>query len=197
MSLALASIRALANDSPVPYIGPLDLGSDLAWLGARMPAQIEDALRRPDGEFSWRSDGLRRVLVRFADTTIEYTFWRYGADGKPEKTLPATGHASRVRRGWPMACLEGSRWSAGLAPVIVDESLFVIDAPTRSYEFPYRVLPLGLVVDAAFWGAFMFLLAHVPPLAERLLRRKRGLCPSCAYPLGGLSRCPECGRDRP
>jgi len=185
----------LANDAPVPHSRALDLTADLTWLGARMPRDVAEALRRDDVEFSWRSDGRRTMLTRFGEDTIWYTFWRYGSDGKPDKGPLGTGHAARITRGWPFPCVEGSTWSAGAMNAPIEQTMLVIDGGTRGYKFPYRPLWLGLLGNAVFWGAFMLVLRMLPPWTESFLRRRRGLRPRCAYPLHGARRCPECGTD--
>ncbi len=43
-------------------------------------------------------------------------------------------------------------------------------------------------VRALIWGPFSL---------RRFLRVRRGLCPTCAYPMGESAVCTECGRDVP
>src|SRR5690606_26280627 len=38
---------------------------------------------------------------------------------------------------------------------------------------------------------------RLKPLLRSERRRRRGLCPRCAYDLLGLQRCPECGHPQP
>jgi len=60
-----------------------------------------------------------------------------------------------------------------------------------------RVLPLrpawrGFTVNTAFYAGLLWL----PLVARRMIRRKRGLCVTCAYDLRGAEHeaCPECGQ---
>ncbi len=69
---------------------------------------------------------------------------------------------------------------------------------------PWRPIWLGLLVNAAVFALILFLLvAAVRGIAARLRqdqivwRRETGACEHCGYALGNLTRCPECGRDRP
>lgn len=70
------------------------------------------------------------------------------------------------------------------------------------YKYSLAVQPLysGLLANTVIYaGAIALLLACLrPPIqfTRRFLRRRRGLCPRCAYSLTGLapdSPCPECG----
>ncbi len=36
-----------------------------------------------------------------------------------------------------------------------------------------------------------------PVALRRLIRRRRGLCPTCAYPIGESATCTECGKALP
>jgi hypothetical protein len=54
------------------------------------------------------------------------------------------------------------------------------------------VLP-GLAVDTALFAFVAWLALFGHGSLRRTLRRRRGRCPQCAYELGGLVTCPECG----
>lgn len=77
----------------------------------------------------------------------------------------------------------------------ITQTMLVIDGGTRSFLFPFRPIWFGLIANSVFWGAFVFIVRMLPPWIESLLRRRRGLCLHCAYPLRGARRCPECGTD--
>jgi hypothetical protein len=62
-------------------------------------------------------------------------------------------------------------------------------------RIPLVPLP-GLVVDAMFWGAALWLFLGAPGALRRPRRRRRGLCERCAYPIADLANCPECGTPR-
>ena len=66
-----------------------------------------------------------------------------------------------------------------------------------------RALPLrpifpGFLIDTLFYGAIWFGLLFGFGAARRGLRKRRGLCPMCAYDLRGDldTGCPECGWNR-
>ncbi len=54
---------------------------------------------------------------------------------------------------------------------------------------------LGFALHAAFYAAILWLLILGPFILRRFVRVKRGLCPACAYPMGGSTICTECGRE--
>jgi hypothetical protein len=62
-----------------------------------------------------------------------------------------------------------------------------------------RGLPLapwwpGFAGNTIFYAAILWLLALGLLTLRRLVRRRRGLCPACAYPMGESATCTECGR---
>jgi hypothetical protein len=65
-----------------------------------------------------------------------------------------------------------------------------------------RVLPLrpiwsGFAVNTIFYAAILWLLIPGAFVLRRFLRRRRGLCPACAYPMGEGAVCTECGIELP
>jgi hypothetical protein len=64
---------------------------------------------------------------------------------------------------------------------------------------PCRPIWSGLLLNTTLYASLWWLVAFAPGHARRALRRRRGLCPRCAYDLKGLapgSPCPECGPAR-
>lgn len=61
---------------------------------------------------------------------------------------------------------------------------------------PYRPVWLGLAANTAFYAAIWLVLCFAVSSVRRLLRKRAGLCPGCAYSRVGLADdavCPECG----
>ena len=58
---------------------------------------------------------------------------------------------------------------------------------------PYRPIWPGLAINSVFWGAIAFGVVNAYGRTRRTLRRRRGLCPACAYPVGASPVCTECG----
>ncbi len=63
---------------------------------------------------------------------------------------------------------------------------------------PLRPIWLGLAANTIFYSAALWLLTLGPFTARRIIRRRRGHCPQCAYDLRGNpgGSCPECGWRR-
>jgi hypothetical protein len=63
----------------------------------------------------------------------------------------------------------------------------------------FRVLPLRPIwpffaINTIFYAAILWLLFFAPGSVRRMIRRRRGLCPACAYPVGTSPVCTECGK---
>jgi hypothetical protein len=61
----------------------------------------------------------------------------------------------------------------------------------------YSLLWPGFVVNTLFYAVILWLLILGPFALRRLVRRQRGLCPACAYPVGESATCTECGMALP
>ena len=63
------------------------------------------------------------------------------------------------------------------------------------YPLPLRPVWPGFVLNSLLYAASLWLLISGPFTLRRMIRRKRGLCPKCAYDLRGTDHaaCPECG----
>jgi hypothetical protein len=105
-----------------------------------------------------------------------------------EITLGGTRHASyvSVRVGWPCLCLETARYDGRIDRLRTRTISGTADALQRT------VWP-GFAVNTIFYAAILWLLLAAPFALRRRLRKQRGLCPACAYPIGESATCTECG----
>ncbi len=103
--------------------------------------------------------------------------------------------------GWPFRAVLASRNSATTITEQGDESVdtnrgFLITSFGKSGEPAVPLIPLwpGFLLNALIWGSPVLLIPAARGL-RRARRRRRGLCPRCAYDLktGSLASCPECG----
>jgi hypothetical protein len=107
-------------------------------------------------------------------------------------------------RGWPWLSMQ-SEWS-----IVVDANQ-PVEAIRRGIElktWPWRtsggstrkrMLPTepiwpGFPINTIFYAAILWLLFFAPGALRRTIRRRRGLCPACAYPIGSSEICTECGK---
>jgi hypothetical protein len=111
--------------------------------------------------------------------------------------------------GWPFSALwyeyglylRGNTYSEGGVTVEVPwkrwsgRDYYVNQLPVI---IPYRPIWAGLILNTALHASLWWLVLFGPGITRRALRRRRGLCPRCAYDLHALplaSPCPECGRS--
>ena len=62
---------------------------------------------------------------------------------------------------------------------------------------PTRIIWPGFAINTILYAVVLWLLIPGPFALRRLVRRRRGLCPACTYPMGESPTCTECGRDLP
>ena len=55
----------------------------------------------------------------------------------------------------------------------------------------------GFPINTIFYATILWLVFLGLFALRRVLRRRRGLCPACAYPMGESPLCTECGRELP
>jgi hypothetical protein len=61
------------------------------------------------------------------------------------------------------------------------------------YRAPYRPIWPGFAINTIFYAAVLWVMFFAPGKVKRTIRRRRGLCPTCAYPVGSSPVCTECG----
>ncbi|XVJ60562.1 MAG: hypothetical protein HEQ23_14665 [Tepidisphaera sp.] len=125
---------------------------------------------------------------------------------------PAKSGPTELRTGWPFLSFSAapalfladqqSSWQQGL---LVTKP-WVRNLPSNSMALalgspPTTIVPLKpemlpLLGNIAFWGGVSYLLMYFPLDARRILRRRRGKCTQCGYPVRNLTHCPECGPDQ-
>ncbi len=108
-------------------------------------------------------------------------------------------------QGWPWRCATmranpdlgaGKRWSLDSVTLSFGRGLGV-EWWRRPMTIPYRPYWPGLLANTLFYGVILWLFWFTPGAIKRTLRRRRGLCPKCAYPVGPSELCTECGTARP
>ncbi len=113
----------------------------------------------------------------------------------------------RTAAGFPILCLDGGLWGSktpgGQRPYTHARELPVVIEPLAQARINYEaILPLhaiwpGFAVNTLFYAGILWLLIPGPFALRRLIRRRRGLCPKCAYPMGESAVCSECGNELP
>ena len=118
--------------------------------------------------------------------------WSIHSRKSPLRWPPET-RIAEVAMGVPIRCIVAIRATSGM-----------VDVPPRGMTmaeldgtgFIWHVRWWAVLVNIAFFVPIVLALRKGPWAVMWLrghLRRRRGLCEACAYPVRGLARCPECG----
>jgi hypothetical protein len=114
--------------------------------------------------------------------------------------------AIRMRSGMPMYSLTASRWMLPEGPDIrLCGGQFIAFTNRRGSRaeldwlseggriWPLKPLWPGFAINTIFYAAIVWFLFFAPGAIRRRVRRKRGQCAACAYPVGASDSCTECG----
>jgi hypothetical protein len=101
-------------------------------------------------------------------------------------------------RGWPcLGLVSRARYETFGNTVIESSGGFVLKSEHWWFIFgrmlPYQPVWPGFAINTIFYAAILCGLFFAPGMVKRGLRRRRGLCPACAYPIGSSPVCTECG----
>lgn len=107
--------------------------------------------------------------------------------------------------GWPFHALAtfvaGRQDKAGMVWMDLGSWRAGVTMPNTWHDFrgfplspfpPYPLWP-GFAIYTLFFGSIAWIAPMVVGYLKRRRRACRGLCIQCAYPIAGLSACPECG----
>jgi hypothetical protein len=125
------------------------------------------------------------------------------------KNVIGTGQLTEIEaaRGWPRISMLAvytfyfgpQGWTKRGVRAGIDLSATDADPSNAMY---WRALPLeplwpGFAINTIFYAAILWVLFFAPGKLKRAIRRRRGLCPACAYPIGSSPVCTECGASLP
>ena len=115
--------------------------------------------------------------------------------------------ASRFESGWPLFSFRGDGFrhlqnQPGRLRLISEWYIGTAQLPWfsrngRAIRMPKEIVWSGFAVNTLIYAVILWLLIPGPFVLRRLIRRKRGLCPKCAYPMGQSAVCSECGCKLP
>jgi hypothetical protein len=108
-------------------------------------------------------------------------------------------HFVELAAGWPALSMKSEGGCSG--PFAYRKGSFVNVGIQVGEIIQWRrqtVLPLlplwpGFAINTIFYAAILWVVFFVPGKLRRTLRRRRGLCPACAYQIGASPVCTECG----
>lgn len=109
-----------------------------------------------------------------------------------------------IRSGWPLYALEGGirrnvprsfGWTQSTQQNFDVVSLITFETSPLALAIglPLRPILSGFMMNTLFYALLLWLLFIAPFTARRMIRRKRGQCETCAYPIGASPVCTECG----
>ena len=109
----------------------------------------------------------------------------------------------RSTSGWPVQSLMGQSVSVGNPAAHIEGYQFAFRIPDwlRPYMakkalvdfFPLRPLWPGFAINTLFYAGVLWMLFCGPFALRRMIRKRRGRCLHCAYPIGQSPVCTECG----
>ena len=178
----------------------------VAWGCARWPRDIfsvtsKDSVALSFQDIAWWNKHVSPLFDCHAESA--YKRREVGIEASMFLSAVTTqGHVSAIHiaSGWPARSLSGEFWdsSAQGKPPQWSERRAVVVYLNRSFATPVRPVWPGFAINTVFYATVLWLLNYGPfVLLRRLIRRRRGLCPACAYPMGEASVCTECGRALP
>jgi hypothetical protein len=124
---------------------------------------------------------------------------------RPSPHTLQSGHRSEA--GWPFRSMSYQSWAAWSRPpgdpdlpASVDRDMIMIPAEgsipfarARHWRLPLKPIWLGFIADSVFYASILGVLLLGPGALRRHLRRRRGRCAACGYPVGASATCTECG----
>jgi len=102
-------------------------------------------------------------------------------DSQTGETAPI---GSTLEAGWPLSALRGL-WLRSSRSGVVTFS--------RNLSMPARPLWPGFAINTLFYAGVLWVLLAGPFALRRMIRKRRGRCAQCAYPIGQSPVCTECG----
>ncbi len=84
-------------------------------------------------------------------------------------------------------------WAGGWPLESSERQGFFVPHVQSIHIYPLTPIPLGFAANTLFYAALLFALFLASRTLRRHLRRRRGLCLKCAYPIGTSPVCTECG----
>ncbi len=139
---------------------------------------------------------------------MEWSVYGFDRLRVTDRTSSRAESQHTTRAGLPLRCLVGrfNGASTGAWPSRRTSEEYVGAWPVplrqvgppglkgRSF-LPLRPIWPGFALNTLFYAAIPWLLIPGPFALRRFLRVRRGLCPKCAYPMGGSAVCSECGNQ--
>ncbi len=197
IAVAWSCIAAARTSGSKPFAPAL---SDSRWA---LDAPAELPVQSGVPSFSNQHFGVSRM-------SWQVRLWREQPRnaGDVEKTAERSYTVNLVDCGWPMRSLwyrkfglEPESPRPGGAMAWLRRGVWLTpDTPgVRMFPMVLAIAPLwgGFAVNSLLYGALVAVPVMLPGAVRRAVRRRRGQCEACAYPIGASAVCTECGKPIP
>ena len=109
---------------------------------------------------------------------------------------------THLAQGWPFRCANGTHHFSINPPNLTNTLTGLIPVSKQPNIIGHRVLayhPIwpGLIYNTLIYASIWLAIFTLFPIANQARRKRKGLCPNCAYDLKGTNACPECGHNMP
>ena len=142
---------------------------------------------------------LPRASVLTRGTHLGWTLTRFLGHADTGLIYPELFQVDCHHFGWPVRSLRAEKWEH-VGPLGGTEAHPTVTtwhngcpSPIGLKFVPLQPLWPGFAINTIFYAAILWLLFVTPGAVRRTIRRRRGLCPACAYPIGVSPICTECG----
>lgn len=186
------------------------------WQGEEVTGNVQDACKRLDlpGDRTYSRVTLSRrlgmsyyVAMKKSGSQFDTTrYYEVSMDSIYEIGFPA-----RLARGYEFAITVRQADGGGTTHTRRKDHIRIVAPPAQPlvmkwrgarvpYEryLPTRIIWSGLALDVVTWSVTVAICYHVALRTRASLRRRRNLCPACAYSLASLTStmtaCSECGK---
>lgn len=109
---------------------------------------------------------------------------------------------SHVAHGWPFRAMRyWWTWydASGGQPTVLPFHAIELSVDNRELRTAIPLHPIfaGFAINTFFYATILWLFVRGPVVLRRVVRRRRGRCPACGYPVGVSAVCTECGQPLP
>ena len=147
------------------------------------------------------ADWPRAVPSDWPQPTFRATAWGFGRTIVFFSADTRRGfYAQRLYQwGWPLRALESEAHAWAQPPGRLTTITASIPKPIDSAHGFLWICPAwpGFAVNTIIYGALFWPLMSGLFSVRGFVRVRRGLCPTCAYPMGESAVCTECGKELP
>jgi len=139
-------------------------------------------------------EGVLASCERFDDRS---GFLQLRLYGWPTLSLKCSSRQSFMNLEEQQEAYEGWKQSGGPRQDLIWNGALTLGSVTpqamRTLHLPFVPVWPGFAINTIIYATILCVLFFAPGVLRRTIRRKRGLCPACAYPIGSNPVCTECG----